>query len=93
MIPGLDIALGIISKGLTEKVVTKAAKTTDKPQKGPDYDEIQRKIHEDTKKAKIDSTKLDRSIEAFFIGPRGENIDYFRSLINKSIDTHLAARV
>jgi hypothetical protein len=37
--------------------------------------------------------KLDRSIEAFFIGPRGENIQYFTSLIKKAIDSHLSARI
>lgn len=89
----MDIALGLLNKGLTEKIFSKAPKTASKAQKGPDYDEISRKIHEDTKKAKAESTKLDRSIEAFFIGPRGENIEYFTSLIKKAIDSHLAARV
>lgn len=51
------------------------------------------KIQEETSKAKADVKKLDRSIEAFFIGPRGENIEYFHYLIKKAIDSHLAARV
>ena len=58
----MDIAFGLLNKGLTEKVYTKAPKASGKPQKGPDYDEISRKIHEDTKKAKKEVTKLDRSI-------------------------------
>ena len=58
----MDLAFNLVNKGLTESIKARAAKNTGAPQKGPDYAEISRKIHEDTKKAKTEIASLDRSI-------------------------------
>jgi hypothetical protein len=54
---------------------------------------MSQKIREDTQRAKKDAGELDRSIEAYFIGPRAENIDYFSQLIQKAINNQRAARI
>ncbi len=48
----MDIAIGLLNKGLTEMIKSSAVKVKDVPQKGPDFEEMSKKIHADTKKAK-----------------------------------------
>lgn len=40
----------------------------------------------------IEVQKTKRNIEAYFLGTKGENGDYFANLIKKAIDSHLMCR-
>ena len=75
-----------------EKVKSESIKINEITQKGPNIENLTQKLQEESKKAKRDA-KNDRSIQAFFIGPRGENMGFFAELIKKAIDSHLSARV
>lgn len=89
----MDIAFNLIKKsGLVEDVKGKTIRIDELSQKGPNIENLTQMLQEESKKAKRDA-KNDRSIEAYFIGPRGENMSYFAELIKKAIDSHYSARV
>lgn len=71
----------------------KANKEQSDGPKGNNMAKVKRTIEEQNAQAKALTENLNRSIEAYFIGPRGENIDFFKYMINRAIDSHLAARV
>ena len=50
-------------------------------------------ISEKKKKSNIESRKIPRNIEAFFLGPKGENTQFFTDLIVKSINSNHTARM
>ena len=45
------------------------------------------------KKENIEHRKRERNIEAFFLGPKGENTQFFTDLIVKSINSNHTARM
>ena len=59
---------------LVSSVQSKAIKITES--KGPNVESLTQKLQEQTKSARKNA-KDDRAVQAYFIGPRGENIGFF----------------
>ena len=92
----MDIAIELFKKEFTKRVECDPQHKKGHHHKGPNghnMKKIEEKIQKETKEAKIEAPSLDRSIEAFFIGPRSENILFFKYLIEKAINSHSAARI
>lgn len=69
--------MDLLAQGLVDKVVKQVIKSEAKnvsqiPQKGCDFNELEKKIRNETNQAKsYNADEHDRRIEAFFLGPRG----------------------
>lgn len=61
--------------------------------KGSSMNIISGELEREREYNKIMCRKTPRSVEAFFLGPRGENTDYFRRLVEQAIYSHHTARI
>ena len=64
-----------------------------KGNKGVNLNKLAQEISSNRMKANEEfPDERSRHIEAYFLGPRGENSDFFTHLITKSINAHITAR-
>lgn len=50
-------------------------------------------ISEKRKRENLESRKIPRNVEAYFLGPKGENTQFFTDLVVKSINSNHTARM